>query len=334
MRALVCHQFGDYHDLGVENITEPQLLPRGVRIAVEFASLSFSISLWISGKYQVRPPLPFVPGAEVVGRVLETAPGVIRYHPGQRVLALTGWGGYAEQVVCHESTVYPLPDGIDSAAALHLGVSYCTAYCGLVWRARLKANETLLVLAAAGGVGLAAVEVGRAIGAFVIAAAGDKEKCELAVKHGANAKIDYRNEDLHSRIKDLDPRSGLDVVFDPVGGEVSETALRCLRPGGRLISIGFASGSMPKIQANVLLVKNISVIGFNFGTYIGWSAVDEREHYEPQVRPVVEQLFQWYEQGRIRPVVGKVYPLEQFAMAQDALLGRNTTGKIVLRIEN
>ena len=192
MRALVCHRFGDYHDLQVENFPEPQLVSRGVRIAVEFASLSFSISLLIAGKYQVKPPLPFVPGAEVVGRVLETAPGVTAYRPGQRVLAFLGWGGYAEQAVCHESTVYPLPDGIDSAAALCLGISYCTAYGGLVWRAHLDAGETLLVLAAAGGVGLAAVEVGRAIGAFVIAAAGGKEKCRLAFEHGANAVIDYR----------------------------------------------------------------------------------------------------------------------------------------------
>lgn len=330
MRALVCHRFGDYHDLRVENFPEPQLVSRGVRIAVEFASLSFSISLLIAGKYQVKPPLPFVPGAEVVGRVLETAPGVTAYRPGQRVLAFLGWGGYAEQAVCHESTVYPLPDGIDSAAALCLGISYCTAYGGLVWRAHLDAGETLLVLAAAGGVGLAAVEVGRAIGAFVIAAAGGKEKCRLAFEHGANAVIDYRDEDLRGRIRDLTPHPGLDVVFDPVGGELSETALRSLRPDGRLVSIGFASGSMPQIQPNILLVKNTSLLGFNFGAYIGWSSVDEREYYEPKVRCAVEHLFEWYEQGRIRPFVAASYPLERFAEAQDALLGRSTVGKIML----
>lgn len=332
MRALVCHRFGDYHDLKVEDISAPQLPPRGVRIAVEFASLSFSISLWIAGKYQVKPPLPFVPGAEVVGRVMETAPGVSVCRPGQRVLALIGWGGYAEQAVCHEATVYPLPDDIDSAEALHLGVSYCTAYGGLVWRAHLAAGETLLVLAAAGGVGLAAVDVGRSLGAFVIAAAGDKSKCQLALEHGANAVIDYRTEDLRKRIRDLAPCRGLDVVFDPVGGELSEAALRSLRPGGRLVSIGFASGAMPQIQANTLLVKNTSALGFNFGAYIGWSPVDEREHYEPQVREVVEQLLEWYKQGKICPLVAEIYPLEHFAEAQDALLGRGTVGKVVLRI--
>jgi len=332
MRALVCHRYGDYHDLKVEDFPEPPLAPRGVRIAVEFASLSFSISLWIAGKYQVKPPLPFVPGAEVVGRVLETAPGVTACRPGQRVLAFIGWGGYAEQAVCHESTVYPLPDAIDPAAALHLGVSYCTAYGGLAWRAHLAAGETLLVLAAAGGVGLAAVEIGRAMGGFVIAAAGSKEKCRLALEHGANAVIDYRDEDLRDGIRKLAPPPGLDVIFDPVGGELSEAALRSLRPGGRLVCIGFASGSMPQIQANLLLVKNASVLGFNFGTYIGWSPVDERERYEPQVRPLVEHLLEWYQQGKIRPLVAESYPLERFAEAQDALLGRGTVGKLVLRL--
>lgn len=186
------------------------------------------------------------------------------------------------------------------------------------------------MLAAAGGVGLAAVEVGRAIGAFVIAAAGGKEKCRLAFEHGANAVIDYRDEDLRGRIRDLTPLPGLDVVFDPVGGELSETALRSLRPDGRLVSIGFASGSMPQIQPNILLVKNTSLLGFNFGAYIGWSPVDQREYYEPKVRCAVEHLFEWYEQGRIRPFVAASYPLERFAEAQDALLGRSTVGKIML----
>jgi NADPH2:quinone reductase len=303
-----------------------------VRIAVEYASLSFSISLWIAGKYQVKPSLPFVPGAEVVGRVIETAPGVTSCSPGQRVLALIGSGGYAEQAVSPESTVYPLPDGIASDAALHLGVSYCTAYGGLVWRADLAAGQTLLVLAAAGGAGLAAVEVGKAIGARVIAAAGGPEKCAIARDHGADATIDYRSEELRTAIRHLTDGQGIDVVFDPVGGELSEVALRNLRPGGRLVTIGFASGTMPQIQPNILLVKNVSVVGFNFGAYIGWSPVDERIRYEFKVRTIFKQLFEWYAQGQIRPLVAQIYPLEHFAEAQDALLGRGTIGKAVLRV--
>ena len=330
MRALVCHRYGDYHDLKVEDFPAPALPERGVRIAVEYASLSFSISLWVAGKYQVKPALPFVPGAEVVGRVLETAPGVTACKPGDRVLAIIGWGAYAEQAASHEATVYPLPEHVPSADALHLGVSYCTAYGGLVWRAALKAGETLLVLAAAGGVGLAAVEIGRALGARVIAAAGSPEKCALAREHGADAVIDYSIQDLRTALKST--KENPDVVFDPVGGTLSETALRSLAPDGRLVSIGFASGVQPKIEPNILLVKNVSVLGFNFGRYIGWSPVDERLEHEPKVRALLAQLFEWHRRGVVRPLAASVYPLERFAEAQDALLSRRTTGKVLLRI--
>lgn len=328
MRALVCHRYGDYHDLKVEDFPAPALPARGVRIAVEYASLSFSISLWVAGKYQVKPPLPFVPGAEVVGRVLETAPGVTACKPGERVLALIGWGGYAEEAVSPEATVYPLPGHVPSTDALHLGVSYCTAYGGLVWRAGLKAGETLLVLAAAGGVGLAAVEIGRALGARVIAAAGSAQKCALAREHGADAAIDYSGEDLRSALKG----QGVNVVFDPVGGALSEAALRSLAADGRLVSIGFASGTLPKIEPNILLVKNVSVLGFNFGRYIGWSPVDERLEHEPKVRALIAQLFEWHRRGAIRPLAASVYPLERFAEAQDALASRRTVGKVLLRV--
>jgi NADPH2:quinone reductase len=332
MRALVCHRFGDYHELKVEDFPEPQLPPRGVRIAVEYASLSHSISLWVAGKYQVKPPLPFVPGAEVVGRVVETAPGVTKSRTGDRVLAIIGWGAYAEQAVSPETTVYPLPDAIDSAAALHLGVSYCTAYGGLLWRARLEAGQTLLVLGAAGGVGLAAIEIGRALGARVIAAAGGPEKCALARSYGAEATIDYKSEDLREALRRVTANRGVDVVFDPVGGSLSETALRHIVPGGSLVTIGFASGAMPKIEPNILLVKNVSVLGFNFGLYIGWSPVDERSRYESQVREVFRQLFDWHAAGKIRPLAAQVYPLERFSEALDALLARRTVGKIVLAV--
>lgn len=335
MKALVCHRYGDYHDLKVEEFPSPALPPRGVRIAVEYASLSFSMSLWVAGKYQVKPPLPFVPGAEVVGRVIETASGVTACKPGDRVLAFIGWGGYAEEAVSPEATVYPLPHCIASADALHLGVSYCTAYGGLVWRAGLKAGETLLVLAAAGGVGLAAVEIGRAVGARVIGAAGSAEKCALARAHGADATIDYSKEtDIRGALKLLAEanRKGVNVAFDPVGGALSEAALRSLSADGRLVSIGFASGALPKIEPNILMVKNVSVLGFNFGRYIGWSPVDERLEHEPKVRALLAALFDWHHQGVIRPLAASVYPLERFAEAQDALVSRRTTGKVVLKI--
>lgn len=248
------------------------------------------------------------------------------------MLALIGWGGFAEQAVSPVSTVYPLPETIDSKAALYLGVSYCTAYGGLAWRARLAAGETLLVLAAAGGVGLAAVDVGRALGARVIAAAGGPEKCAIALRHGADAAIDYAAEDLRTGVRRLTSERGVDAVFDPIGGSMSEAALRTVATGGRLVVIGFASGALPRIEPNILLVKNVSVLGFNFGTYIGWSPADERERYEPEVRAALAQLFRWHVEEKIGPDAVTVYPLERFAEAQDALLGRRTVGKVLLHV--
>ena len=195
MRALVCREFGDYRTaLKLENVPEPLLPARGVRVAVDYAAVSFAMSLWIAGKYQRKPPLPFTPGTEVTGTVIETAPGVTACKAGDRVLALLDWGGYAEQACATEPTVYRLPDGIATDGALHLGISYGTAYGGLAWRADLRPGETLLVLGASGAVGLAAVELGRVLGARVIAAAGGAAKCAQAKAHGADATIDYSTD--------------------------------------------------------------------------------------------------------------------------------------------
>ena len=191
MRALVCKAFGDYHSaVTVEDIPAPALPARGVRVAVDYASVSFAMSLWIAGKYQRKPPLPFTPGTEVTGTVLEVAPGVTACKPGDRVLALLDWGGFAEEACATEHTVYKLPDSIDTGSALHLGISYGTAYGGLVWRASVQPGETLLVLGASGAVGLAAVELGKALGARVIGAAGGPAKCAQARAHGADVTID------------------------------------------------------------------------------------------------------------------------------------------------
>lgn len=333
MRAIVCHAFGDFHDLEVEETAPPPLVPGGVRIAVEAASISFATSLWVAGKYQHKPPLPFVPGSEFVGTVLECAPDARRFKPGERVLAVSGWGGYAEQAVVTEHTVYAIPQDIDAGAALHLATSYATAYGALVWRARLAPGETLLVLAAAGGVGLAAVEVGRVLGATVIAAAGGAEKCAVAREHGAQAAIDYRSGDLRAEIRRITEGRGIDVVFDPVGGASFDAALRSLAPGGRHVVIGFAAGSIPQIPANIVLVKNIAVLGFNIGMWYGWSANDERVKHEPEMRAAFAQIFAWYKQGHLMPLVSQVYPLECFAEAQDAVLERRSVGKVVLRVK-
>jgi len=333
VKAIVCHAFGDFHDLNVEETPAPPLVAGGVRIAVEAASISFATSLWVAGKYQHKPPLPFIPGGEFVGTVTECAPDAHRFKPGDRVLAISGWGGYAEQAVVTEHTVYPLPTGIEAGAALHLATSYATAYGALVWRAKLEPGETLLVLAAAGGVGLAALEVGRVLGAKVIGAAGGADKCAIALEHGAQAAIDYRSGDLRNEIRRATDGQGLDVVFDPVGGASFDAALRSLVPGGRHVVIGFAGGSIPQIPANILLVKNIAVMGFNIGMWYGWSENDERGKHESDMRAAFERIFAWYAEGRLQPLVSKVYPLARFAEAQDAVLERRSVGKVVLQIK-
>ncbi len=333
MRALVCHQFGDYHTaVKVENVPEPSLPPRGVRIAVDYAAVSFAMSLWIAGKYQRIPPLPFTPGTEVTGTVIETAPGVTACKPGDKVLALLDWGAYAEQVCATDYTVYRLPERIDPGAALHLGISYGTAYGGLAWRANLRAGETLLVLGASGAVGLAAVELGKAMGARVIGAAGGAAKCAQAKAHGADEAIDYGAGDFREAIRAATGGRGVDCVFDPVGGDYFDPALRSLAPEGRLVVIGFASGKIPQVAANLLLVKNISVLGFNFGTYVGWSPGDGREQHEPRVRAAYDQIFRWCAEGRLSPVLAESFPLERYVEAQDAVMSRRALGKVALKL--
>lgn len=333
MRALVCRAFGDYHTaVKVEDVPPPALPPRGVRVAVEYAAVSFAMSLWIAGKYQRIPPLPFTPGTEVTGTVLEVAPGVTACKPGDKVLALLDWGAYAEEACTSEHTVYKLPEGIDLGRALHLGISYGTAYGGLAWRGSVKTGESLLVLGASGAVGLAAVELGRAMGARVVGAAGGAAKCAQAKAHGAETVVDYNAENLRDAVRAATAGRGVDCVFDPVGGDYFDAALRCLATDGRLVVIGFASGRIPQVAANLLLVKNISVLGFNFGTYVGWSPGDERAKYEPQVREAYRTIFEWASKGTLSPVLAETFPLENYVDAQDAVMSRRALGKVALKL--
>lgn len=332
MKAIVCRQFGDYHDLKIEDIDPPALAPLSVRIAIEYASVTFATSLWIAGKYQHKPTLPFVPGTEITGTVMETGAGVATCKAGDRVLAVLGWGGFAEQAVVPAHTVYRLPDNLPLDQGLHLGISYITAFGGLHWRAALKSDETLLVLAAAGAVGLAAVEIGKAMGARVLGAAGGTKKCAVVTAHGADAAIDYSTVKLREEIDRLTEGRGVDVVFDPVGGSQSDAAMRSLVPGGRHVIIGFASGNIPQIPANVLLVKNISVLGLNVGTYVGWATNDQRARYEPMMRAAFQKIFAWHVEGKLQPMMSEAFPLEAYAEAQDAILARRSIGKVALKI--
>ncbi len=330
MRALLCRQWCQFKDLRVEEIPAPELRPGCVRLRVAYAGLGFAISLVVAGKYQRKPRLPFVPGTEVTGTVIEAAAGVTRLKPGDRVLAILDWGGFAEEAVVTEATVYPLPAGLDLASSTHLAISYGTACGALVWRARLQPGETLLVHGAAGGTGLAAVELGKRLGARVIACASSEEKRAAATAHGADLVLPSR--DFREQVKAYTGGRGADVVFDPVGGDAFDESLRCVAPEGRILPIGFAGGRVPQIPANILLVKNIAVLGFNFGTYVGWGPTDERGKYALRVQAMMAQLFDWARSGKLSPTVSHCFGLSRFAEAMDVVLARGSTGKVALKI--
>jgi NADPH:quinone reductase len=325
MRAVVCHELTGPEGLRVEELPLPQPGPGEVRLRVRAAGVNFADSLIITGRYQDRPALPFVPGLEVAGQIEACGEGVLGFRPGERVMATLAFGGFAEEVVVPARDVVRLPDAIDYVAAAGLAIAYGTAYGALVWAARLRAGETLVVHGAAGGVGLATVECGKVLGARVIATARGAERLEVASRHGADAVIDTGSEDLRARIRELTRGRGADVVFDPVGGEVFNASLSAIAWEGRLLIIGFASGEVPQIPANRLLVKNAHALGFYWGSY--------REHDPTRVHAAFEELLGWYGEGRIRPHVSDVLPLEDAGQAIELLLARKSTGKVVLSVD-
>ncbi|MEN7529052.1 MULTISPECIES: NADPH:quinone oxidoreductase family protein [unclassified Cupriavidus] len=332
MKALVCRQFGSVKDVELASVAEPELTdPHAVTIAVEFASVSHATGLMIAGQYQRRPPLPFVPGTEVVGHVVACGHAVTRLHPGDRVVAIADWGGYAERLTLPEYTVYPVPESLPSTSALPIPLSYGTAYCGLVWRCGLRAQDTVLVLGAGAGVGLAALEIGRQLGATVIACASTEAKRAEALRRGATHAL--APEDLAASVKALTDGRGADVVVDPVGGDLFGQALRAAAPNARILSIGFASGSIPQAPVNLLLVKNLTLHGFFFGRYIGWTPTNERAEHASALQPVMSTLLQWAAEGKLEPTVSAVYPLTGLGDALAALESRKVVGKVAIKIK-
>lgn len=322
MRAVLCRELGGPESLRLEEIAPPPLPPGGVRIAVHAAGVNFSDLLITSGAYQAKPPLPFSPGGEVAGVVLECAEGVRRCRPGDRVLAVLNWGGYAEQVVAPERDVFVLPDGMDFVTAAGFLTVYGTSHLGLKQVAALQPGEVLLVHGAAGGVGLTAVEIGKVMGATVIATAGSTEKLQVAKRYGADHLIDYSTESIRERVKTLTGGQGADVVYDPVGGSAFAESLRCINWGGRLLIVGFASGTVPQIPANILLVKNVAALGYHWGSYRG--------HLPDLFAASVAALFQWYREGKLQPHISHRLPLSDAAAALALLRDRKSTGKVVL----
>jgi NADPH2:quinone reductase len=329
MQALWCREFGPVEDLTVEDVDIREPEADEVRIRVMAAGVSFATSLVVTGRYQRKPPLPFAPGTEVAGVIDAVGPEVSRFVPGDRVYAGIDWGGQAEFALTRALSVQPMPDGMDFPEATAFALSYPTSAGALLWTAGLKANETLLVHAGAGAVGMSSIQIGKALGARVLATAGGPEKRDFALAQGADMAFDYLAEDFRAAVREATGGRGVDVVVDPVGGDVTRESLRCLVRGGRLIVIGFASGTIPEVPANLLLLKNASLIGFNLGEYIGWGLVDEREAYADDMALLHARLADWYRAGLLNPVVGGRFPLSGFHDALAMVLERRALGKVV-----
>ncbi len=317
MLAMRVHELGQ--PLQLDETPAPEPGPGEVRLRIEACGVNFADTLTVQGKYQEKPALPFAPGGEVCGVVDKLGEGGSGLKPGQRVAALIGTGGFAEYAIARAATCIPAPDGMPSEDAAAFFIAYGTSHVALDYRARLKPGETLLVLGAAGGVGLTAVEIGKLMGATVIACARGAKRLEIAKEKGADHLIDSGTTDIREAVKAL---GGADVVYDPVGGDQFMAGLRSLKPEGRILPIGFASGEIPQIPANLLLVKNIEVIGLYWGAYA---------KFKPEVLTgSLRTLFGWWAEGKIKPHVSNTVPLAQAQEALDLLAQRRATGKVVV----
>lgn len=322
MRAIVVDRWMKPDELVVSELSEPEMMPGALEVEVRAAGCNFFDILMVQGRYQLKPPFPFVPGAEIAGVVRRVGPGTTGFAEGDRVLASPGLGGFAERALVSAKSAWKLPAEMSFEEGAALPIIYPTSYAGLVDRGRLARGETLLVHAAAGGVGVAAVQIGKALGATVIATAGGDEKCEVALREGADHAIDYRAEDFVPKVMELTGGRGADVIYDSVGGEITDKSLKCIAWNGRLVIIGFASGTIPAIQANRILLKNIEVTGLHWGAHA--------QKAPERVPEVFGALFDLYAQGLIRPVIFKRFSLDEVPEALAALGGRQTYGKVVI----
>jgi NADPH:quinone reductase len=322
VKALLCREFGPLEKLTVEDIPNPRPAPSEVVVDVKASSLNFPDALMVQGLYQVKPPLPFSPGHEIAGVVAGLGDGVAGVRPGDAVIGTPGVGGFAEQCVVARDRLTPVPGGMDFATASAFVLTYCTTLHAFEDCGRLRSGETLLVLGAAGGVGTAAVEIGKALGARVIAAASSPEKLALCRELGADETIDYVREDLRKRVLDLTGGKGVDVVYDPVGGALTESALRATAWGGRLLVIGFASGEIPAIRLNLALLKERSIVGVYWGAWTKEDPAGQQRN--------VARLAELYAAGKVKPVVSERIGLRDVPGAMTRMLKRQVKGKVVV----
>jgi NADPH:quinone reductase len=321
MRAVVCRAWGDVETLEVADVAPPVPKPDEVLIDVRATGINYADAIMVAGRYQTKPPLPFSPGLETAGVVAACGAAVTRFSPGDRVMAIVPYGGLAEQAVAPEAETFPIPEGMSFEEAGAFPIAYISSDVAIRWQGRLEAGETLLVLGAAGGVGLTAVEIGKAMGARVIAAASTAEKLAVARERGADEGINYATEKLTERVMALTGDKGADVCFDPVGGSLFDAALSSLGWGGRMLLVGFVGG-VPQIPANRLLVKHRAALGSSL-RYFRWHAPDK-------LRRSVEALIDWYRHGKLRPLVSHRLPLARSVEAITLLTDRKAHGKIVV----
>jgi NADPH2:quinone reductase len=324
MKAVLCKQFGPPDSLVVEELASPRAGPGEAVVSVKAASVNFPDVLIIQNKYQFKPPLPFSPGSELAGVVKEAGAGVQGWSPGDKVIAFTTYGAFAEEVKTEASRLIKLPEGMSFVTGAAFLLTYATSDHALRDRGTLAAGETLLVLGAAGGVGLAAIEIGKALGARVIACASSEDKLAVCRSHGADATINYAAEDLRERVKALTEGRGADVIYDAVGGPYTEPAFRSLAWRGRLLVVGFAAGEIPKLPLNLALLKGAAAVGVFWGDF----ARREPARFAESVR----QLAQWYAAGKLKPHVSQTLPLEKAADALKLMAARQVKGKLVLTV--
>ena len=324
MKAYVCREFGPVESHKVEEIEDPRAEAGQGVVDVKAAGVSFPDVLIVQGKYQFQPPFPFSPGGEIAGVISEVGEGVVDWKVGDRVIAMTGNGGIAEKVVAFEMTLMPLPETMDFKDGAAFPLNYGTTYHALKQRGQLQPGETLLVTGAGGGVGTTAIEIGKAMGAKVIAAASTEEKLEIAKNLGADETINYSDGELKEKVKALTDGLGADVIYDPIGGDIFLQCMRCVNWKGRVLVIGFASGPIPEVPTNLALLKGCSIVGVFWGRFTGAEPEENSKNFD--------ELFALHAEGKLKPQITKSYSLDDAAEAISSLENRKATGKVVIEI--